>query len=173
MKPFLTVILILLLTSNCKKGIFVDDELTLNKQPVLDCQIEIDGYYYSKFGEIVRIYFIYNDGTVLSGGDIYENKLFEQEQNYLNGKFIEKYKENKLFYGICNIEGEQIKIEKWYPSSGGGLPVFLHAGRITNDTTFVITKSVRPKTGEEKELNEIYRFKRFSPKPDSTNSFIK
>ena len=53
------------------------------------------------------------------------------------------------------------------------MPVYLDKGEIQNDSTFLITKSIRSKTGEEKELNEIYHFKQFSPKPDSTNVFVK
>ena len=116
--------------------------------------------------------FFYRDGTLFSGGDVYENKLNEYEQKYQDGSFFDSKKDNKLYLGLFNIDTDIIKIEKWYPSSGGGMPVYLHSGEILNDTTFVITQSIRPKTGEQKELNEVYHFKEFSPKPDSTNTFI-
>lgn len=91
---------------------------------------------------------------------------------FIDGSFYESNNDKKLYWGLFNINTTIIRIEKWYPSSGSGMPVYLHEGEIINDTTFRITRSVRQKTGEEKELNEIYHFKEFFPKPDSTNSFI-
>lgn len=173
MKLLLTGIIIMLLLNNCKEDILEDDKLTLNKTPFAGQQLKIDGYYYATFGNILRIYFFYHDGTILSGGDVAEDVLSEQEQKYINGNFFVSKKDDKLYWGIYNIDGNQIKIEKWYPSSGGGMPVYLHEGIILNDTTFSITTSIRPKTGEEKQLNEVYHFKHFLPKPYSTTRFIK
>jgi len=163
---------IILSLSSCDK-ILVDDELTLNKKPYTSNQLQTDGYYFCKFGNIYRIYFLFRDGVVLSGGDVFEDKLKEQEKKYVDGSFFESKKENKLYWGVFNLDTNIILIEKWYPSSGGGMPVYLDKGEIQNDSTFLITKSIRSKTGEEKELNEIYHFKQFSPKPDSTNVFVK
>ena len=56
--------------------------------------------------------------------------------NYLGGVFI--------------INGQSIKFEKWYPSSGGGLPAYVREGDIINDTTFVISVSYRMKKGNNK-----------------------
>lgn len=173
MKQMIILLLTIILSSNsCDKGIIKDDNLTLEKISYTCNHLKINGYYYSQFGEIYRIYFFYTNGIILSGGDVYKTNLYEYEQNYKDGSFWASNKDNKLYWGLYNVDSSQIMIEKWYPSSGGGMPVYLHTGEIQNDTTFIITKSVRSKTGEEKELNEIYHFKELSPKPDSTNIFI-
>ena len=165
----------MILSSNsCDKEIISDDELTLDKTLYICNQLRIDGYYYTQFRDIYRIYFFYRDGTLFSGGDIYEDKLNEYEQKYKDGRFWNAKKDNKLYWGLYNVNSAyDIMIEKWYPSSGGGMPVYIHSGTILNDTTFHITKSVRPATSEKKSLDELYHFKAFSPKPDSTNNFIK
>jgi hypothetical protein len=61
-------------------------------------------------------------------------------------------------------------------SSGGQRLVYTNIGVILNDTTFQLTESYRLKKGEKTEyqiLDEIYHFRQYSPKPDSTNDFIK
>jgi len=169
----LCIIILTIAVCSCKKIFHIDDKLSLERQDYSGNQLRIDGYYSCKFGNLYRIYFLYSDGTVLSGGDVFEDKLQEQEQKYIDGSFFASKKENKLYWGVFNIDIKIIKIEKWYPSSGGGMPVYLHKGEIQNDTTFLITKSIHSKTGKEKDLNETYHFRQFSPKPDSTNTFIK
>ena len=78
MKLVLIIMGIILSLSSCDK-ILVDDELTLNKKPYTSNQLQTDGYYFCKFGNIYRIYFLFRDGVVLSGGDVFEDKLKEQE----------------------------------------------------------------------------------------------
>ena len=109
---------------------------------------------------------------VFSGGDIYIKDIPEYEQKYKDGSFWRKNRSNKRYWGVYVIKSDNIKIEKWYPSSKGGLPVFLHSGKILSDTSFIMTKSLRPSTCEEKPISEVYHFKRLQPKPDSTNAFI-
>lgn len=168
----LIIMAVVFSSNSCDKEILLDEKLTLEKESYTGNQLRIDGYYYTQFRDIHRIYFLYRDGTLFSGGDVYENKLNEYEQKYQNGSFWDAKKNNKLYWGLYNVDSDDIMIEKWHPSSGGGMLVYLHSGEILNDTTFVITKSVRPKTGEEKDLNEVYHFREFSPKPDSTNNFL-
>ena len=81
----------------------------------------------------------------------------------------------KFFWGVFNIKNNQILYERWCPSEPP-YRTYVREGNIINDTTFVITKLYRMVNGkktEESELNEVYHFKQFSPKPDSTNKFIK
>ncbi len=172
MKMLIAVISVMLCLKSCEKELHTDDVLTIEKSPFTGNQLRTDGYYYTRFDNIYSVYFFYSDGIVLSGGFVYEDELEEYEMGYKDGSFVASIRNNKLYWGGFAIDLERILIEKWYPSSGGGMPVFRQEGEIQNDTTFIITKSVRPKTGEEKELNEVYHFKAFSPKPDSTNSFV-
>ncbi len=168
MKIILLIITVMFFSNSCRKCIFPDEELTLSKEPYTGHQLRIDGYYYSEFGSVYRIYFLYYDGVILSA-DFLTESLVEQEQSSIYESFKST---KKINWGVFNIDNDIIQVEKWYPSSGGGMPVSIHKGEILNDTTFIMTISIHSKTGKQRELNETYHFKAFSPKPDSTNSFI-
>ncbi|MBW7845753.1 MAG: hypothetical protein H3C45_08955, partial [Bacteroidia bacterium] len=89
----------------------------------------------------------------------------------INSDSYKKYKSN---WGVFKIEGNFIQFERWYPSDPP-LKAYVRAGTIINDTTFLITESYRMQDGKKTEVktrNETYYFKQFSPKPDSTNTFV-
>jgi hypothetical protein len=169
---------LLFLFTSCKKDrLSKDDELSIQRTPYTGNQLRIDGYYFEKSNNsYFSLYCFYRNGGLLAAGGVFSST--QEMVEYLNKELInsQKYKEYKSNWGVFNIEGNQIKFERWYPSSGGGLPAYVRAGEILNDTTFVIKESYRMQKGkkiEVKERDETYHFKQFSPKPDSTNSFIK
>lgn len=165
--------------SSCNKDkIWKDDELSIQKVPYQGNQLRIDGYYYQqKDGDFYTLYTLYSNGILLYlGGGFTRDKLIELENSIQNGSFYNAAKTFKDYWGVFKIENNNIQFERWYPSSGGGLPAYVRSGNILNDTTFIIIESYRIKSGiktEVKERNETYHFKQFSPKPDSTNTFIK
>jgi hypothetical protein len=75
-------------------------------------------------------------------------------------------------WGVFNIKDNIIKFERWYPGQGAK-KAYVREGIILNDTTFHITKSYRSNGSELKDADEVYHFRKFSPKPDSTNVFVK
>jgi hypothetical protein len=81
-------------------------------------------------------------------------------------------RKDKVGWGVFLIKGNNIECEVWSTSVGGGLPVGRGEGIILNDTTFCIVKSINIRDGKEFPHNDIYHFRKFSPKPDSTNNFI-
>lgn len=171
----LIILSLLCLASNCSKDkIFKDDELSIPKLAYNGNQLRIDGYYYQeKDGNFFSLYCFYKNGVILYlGGGFTSVQIISLEDRFKNGSFYHDIKNYKDYWGVFNIHQNNIMFEKWYPSSGGGLPAYIRSGVILNDTAFLISKSIRSKTGEEKELNETYHFKQFSPKPDSTNVFI-
>ncbi len=163
----------ILLFGGCDK-LFKDDELTMTKTPYTGNELRIDGYYYqmsSVDGSFDDTYFLYRDGIVLScGGTPLEESPFDFMERLLNGQNV-TYQKEKSGWGVFNIQDSTIAIERWYPLEGG-LPAGLSEGVILNDTTFLITSLTRMKTGEVYERNDLYHFHAFSPKPDSTNTFI-
>ncbi len=172
MKIILLIMTVMFFSNSCRKCIFADEELTLSKEPYTGNQLKIDGYYYQKKdNDVFAVYFFYNDGTMLYGGGGFSlNKNYEAQ--FTSQEWISLVKKSKIRWGVFNIDSNKISFERWYPSSGGGLPVYIRSGNIQNDTTFTITKSIHSKTGEEEKEYEVYHFKAFSPKPDSTNNFI-
>lgn len=176
-KIILLVITVIFFTFSCIEGLFKDDdELTLDRIPYTGNQLRIDGYYYllDTDSTLLATYFFYKNGILLAGGGRpLPEGLDYIEENYFSSKeWIKKIPGKILKWGIFQIEGNKISFEKWYPSSISPTPAYIRYGEILNDTTFTITKSVRPKTGKKRTFFELYHFKEFSPKPDSTNDFI-
>ena len=152
-----------------------NDEFSMQKEPYTGTHFRIDGYYYLDYGNPATriINFFYRDGTMLSVGAVYVSDLDSVENSYRNGEWYRIYSEHILRWGIFTVNGSVIKHEKWYHSSGGGWPAYVSEGVILNDTTYKINSIYRPLTGERLADNAVYHFKQFSPKPDSTNTYIK
>jgi hypothetical protein len=173
------IIIIMSLFCNCSKdNLWKDDELSIPKTPYLGNELRMNGYFYHPYGtpEKLTIYFFYKDGTILLAGDHYEmNNRVEFEQSFTTNEFIEKRRNIKYCWGVFKIEGNNIRFERWYPSEKP-YKSYIREGIIMNDTTFQINTSYRMVNGKKTELaseNEIYHFRQFSPKPDSTNQYIK
>lgn len=175
MKFSLIVAYMIVCCSCSSDRIWKDDELSINRTYYTGNQLKIDGYYYQKYGnpEKLTIYLFYENGTLLFAGDGYElSKLNEFEQAITSQDFVSKLHELKYCWGLFTINTNTIQFERWYPSQPP-LKAYIRSGIILNDTTFQITKSIRSNGNEESIENEMFYFKKFSPKPDSTNSFVK
>ena len=162
------------ITTGCKKG-WRDDKLSLDRTDYNGSELRIDGYYYQeKDGEFYSLYFFYKNGVLQDlGGGYTPSELSELESKIKNGTF-DNANDVKYYWGVFQVDGSGIKFEKWYGERP--YPAFVRDGYIVNDTTFVITQSYRMKRGKkkvERAKDETYHFKKFSPKPDSTNEFIK
>jgi len=157
---------------SCKCGnLFEDMEFNLKRIEFKGSQFKLDGYYYQKYGdpEQLTIYFFYENGIVLHAGDGYS---FEIEKKFHEDQLYKKLRENKYCWGIFQIDTTSIKFERYYNSDNPSKEAYVSLGTILNDTTFIITRSIRSDGKFESEKNETYHFKQFSPKPDSTNNFI-
>ena len=139
------------------------DMLTIKRQNYMGNELRIDGFYYSK--EKVRnedhytIYFFYRNGVLFqtaASGTLSEVILELNNDNY-------DYKNEITSWGVFVINNNIITIEKWWPGNGYNAPVVKTMGIIKNDTTFSL----------ERSSYKDYFFTPFSPKPDSTNTFIK
>lgn len=117
----------------------------------------------------------YRDGILLYGSSFPINELDRHETMYRNGEHYNFSKGLKDSWGVFKIDGNKILFERWYPSQPP-LKAFVGSGIILNDTTFRITEYYRMQGGQKTNIessSEIYHFKAFSPKTDSTNNFVK
>ena len=170
-------ILVISLSSKCKWYNIPDDELNIVKQNYKGDELRIDGYYYyvSVVDETTyyQIYFLYSNGVILGGVLVDEKKLIEMEEDFIDGTYYDRSIIIKHRWGLFVIN-DSINFERWYPIQGP-LPIVTHIGVVLNDTTFHISERYILVNGQKTEIldrNETYHFKKFSPKPDSTNSFI-
>lgn len=156
----------------CTKG--NDDLLSLPLTPYTSNQLRIDGYYYQigYDGKTINsAYFFYGNGVLISTGGA-KTSLMEMD-SYIQKYYLhnQSYKKVKYDWGVFMIEKSVIKFERWYPSEKPH-KAFVREGIILNDTTFKITKSYYSNSSQHWTENETYHFRKFSPKPDSINTFI-
>lgn len=161
------LIALIFLLQNCKET-FNDDELSLNRVPFLDSSLRIDGYYIHKENSIIySSYVLYGNGIIRFTGGVPAG----EDEAYLEELFLRGLRnDQKGLWGIFLVKDSTITFERWY-SSEPPLRAYINEGKILNDTTFIITKTYRKDRVTIK--SELYRFKRFLYKPDSTNKFIR
>ena len=148
-----------------------DEKLLIERTPYSGSELRIEGYYYIYDTDGTRIKFLYRNGIMIDFiGGFSTTNLIEIDQKIADE--YERWKNNKLIWQVFLIKGNSIQYSGWSTSVGGGRPSFKTIGVIENDTTFRLTKSINS-DGEEFERNDLYHFRQFSPKPDSTNTFIK
>ena len=173
MKRIIFILHIVLLFIGCK-GLFdrKDDELSFVKTPNTSDKIRLDGYYYKyivpdKVG--IRIY--YQNGIVYSTSKFNDIKSFEKKAN--DGRNEITRESIKIQWGLYLIKEDSI-----FTNGLGIVSGDLHfsetfsKGIILNDTT-ILFKETKFSNGYIDSYNDTLHFKQFSPKPDSTNVFIK
>jgi hypothetical protein len=155
-------------------GCVKNDILTITKSPFLEDNLKTNGYYYNFWhvdsSSMVEINFLYKDGVLLHCGNNDSSDTYHREVEYQNGTFYKRIKDNKLYWGVYKVEEDSIFIERWYPFRPFG--AYRQSGVILNDSTYHLTRIIRVDGTEESQIDEVFHFKHFSPKPDSTNSFV-
>lgn len=172
----LIITTLVVLMSNCSKdNIWNDDILSMERKDYHGNQLRVDGYYYQKLNnQYFSLNIFFRNGILIAAGGVF-NSIPEMD-DYISTEFINnlEYKEYKSNWGVFAVEEDQLHFERWYPTDPP-LRAYVRAGLILNDTTFRITESYRMVDGQKTEVrerDELYRFRYFGPKPDSTNTFI-
>jgi hypothetical protein len=156
------------------KYILKDDKLSLGKTFIDSSILQLDGYFFRPYGKENKctIVLLYKDGTFCdwdAGVDV--SNLLSLEKDFLENSKLSKRKGLKFSWGIVSIKDSTIKLERWYASEPP-LRSYLKSGKISNDSTFVLTSSTRSDGSDRETINETYHFRKFAPKPDSTNKFV-
>ena len=99
--------------------------------------------------------------------------MLEFEKKVSDGTFYTNNKDYKSTWGIFKVVNNVVMIERVIGSGGLRGLAFIDYGEILNDTTIHIYKNEDPYTNVSSVKDDTLHFKQFSPKPDSTNVFIK
>ena len=167
------LLFLLIFVLGCNK--FKDEELSMQRIEYTGDELRIDGYYYRIYKnhamneESIQVCCLYQNGIFRWCGI---SKSFQDYENKIDD--INKSKQYKHNWGVFIVENDIIKYEKWVGARA--LEPYItriYAGNILNDTTFHITESYRPNGKERSTEDLMFHFRQFSPKPDSTNNFIK
>lgn len=155
----------------CSCQMFFGKDESLSQRPTNNRtnKIKLSGYFYVEFSEMVVIYFLNENGTIFQASGFPKSEWKESEESLgSNSKIAANLRYN---WGVYRIKEDSIQFERWYPSERP-YKTAMSKGIILNDSTFTITEVVSS-NGSFSSVNEVYRFRRFTPKPDSTTSFIK
>ena len=149
-----------------------DHKLTLAKSHNVSSSLLLDGIYlHTDSLDIVDLYFLYEDGTILSRGSVHIEDL-ETKLEQLDQSNDEKYKSMKFLWGKYIIEGDKIVFERWAPTDKP-YRAYRREGIILNETTFVIHQLSDINGNGLRVIDETYRFRKTNTKPDSGNEWIK
>ncbi len=170
MKKYYFLFIIGLLFTSCEFLIGKDDELSINRENYNGIELKMNGYYYTG-DSLISILFLYKNGVVLSAGSVQFEEWKKYEKLFNNNHFKKKLHNSRMGWGVFKINENEIMYERWYPSERPHHTA-IRKGKILNDTTFIILKSISHK-GKEKSRNEVYHFKKFKHKLDSVSKFIK
>jgi hypothetical protein len=146
-----------------------DEELTFKKTAYTGNEIRTDGCYYRVMSpdSTKAVYsFFYRNGVLLT---FIDSKNIDSLKGFENLQSMKKWKTN---WWVFNVQDSILTIQGWGDPWGSTRPLITSYSKILNDTTIQGIKSINSRTGEW-ESNLIVRFRKFSPKPDSTNVFIK
>ncbi len=154
-----------------------DSLLLLDREEFIETSLKLGGYYYSPFkthsGDRFITYFLYKNGVLLYGGSPLVNEIHVRENEYKDGTYGDYTKGNKTDWGVFQIKEDSIVIERWGATSGYSLKTAMYYGEILNDTTFLMKKYKSNYGGGIQSIQDTFYFRSFSPKPDSTNNYIK
>ena len=177
----LSAIVLAVVFSSCKK-LFEDEELSMERVDYTGTELRTDGYYYYRYQyydsredslyDCFLPWILYRNGVYFYGSVYDYSEMEEVEKKFEDGSFYDLCKDDKLSWFVFQISDSVIEFEGWDSGEHFSRPTVKRYAKIVNDTTFCMC-SKRPKNGENVKLGNGFHFKQFSPKPDSTNSFIK
>ncbi|MDR1763283.1 MAG: hypothetical protein LBR64_04940 [Dysgonamonadaceae bacterium] len=172
MKVLFAVSLIILM--GCEDW-FIKDEEFLKAIPYSGIELRTDdGYFFSKTSnnpEEGKVLFFYRNGAVFGGNYNYETGKLQ------NPEYLIDDIDNIRFWGTFSVSDNTLKYQFYSIFNGHYWRICEAQCNILNDTTFVRKKIFLLYNGKDvtDDFNtEItFHFRQFSPKPYSTNTFIK
>ena len=174
-KIFILAILLLVLSS-CRneEEIFLD--LDMPRRTYTGKELRTDGYYYSGYihtnkmgtlmlfrnGVCMFTYFDYRYGDATH---------YIENDKWGNKSYMNEVRSKPDGIGVFSVLRNVLEFQIFF--SGSGRVTQNCTGEILNDTTLRLTSWRYNRYGHVENIDELYYFKAFNNKPDSTSSFIK
>ncbi len=162
------------LACSCNK-LCKGDPLTLLKVAYNGGQIRTDGYYFGNAtsDDLVDIYFLYENGVFFNSG---ADSLAEAQSATISIDSTNEFsKRVKGAWGVFQVNGTTVEIERWQSSINGCETTVFERGDVLTDSAFIITYREYRSNGQvglEETPNSLFQFRAIPIKPDSTNPFI-
>jgi len=161
-----TISLLILMGCNTTKSIIMSSE-----HPIKENIIEMKGFFCREYKpNVYEIIFLYKNSVLLNIGScsMCEGKTVNEiVENQL--EMLDNLKERKDYWGAFSIRDYRIHLKKYFPIGWGSYSVKESSGIVIDKETIKITHI----NDEKLEKSRVYQFYPYSPKPDSTNQFIK
>ena len=171
-------VIIALSAGSCSKN---NIPVPLTKVEYTGNQLRTDGYYYSVDEDYLYVTVLYRDGFCIQPCTKITNVFGLDTLNHIdnllqNNNYISRLKDFPMQIGVFKINDIVIEIEIWNDAGriigGDVLNTFSYYGKILNDTTFFVYKSVDNEDDKTYTEDLTYHFVKYDSKPDSTNRFI-
>lgn len=171
-------VIIALSAGSCSKN---NIPVPLTKVEYTGNQLRTDGYYYSVDEDYLYVTVLYRDGFCIQPCTKKTNVVGLDTLNHIdnllqNNNYISRLKDFPMQIGVFKINDIVIEIEIWNDAGriigGDVLNTFSYYGKILNDTTFFVYKSVDNEDDKTYTEDLTYHFVKYDSKPDSTNRFI-
>ena len=145
----------------------------MQRNDYVGSELRTDGYYYyqEESGHVyTTVMFLYRNGVTLSARS-YSTLDLEIVEKEMISKY-DKLGKEKPYWGVFKIINNRIEYEQWVAPTEL-ISTSKSTGWIENETTFHITEQCFSYNKKKYSVNEVWRFKQFDNKPDSTNVYIK
>jgi len=156
---------------SCCSFLFPDEKFSIQRADYNGNELKFDGYYYRQdTSGNTLILFLYRNGIILSTR-AYPSCDLDYVENIMVDEY-DKIRKDKTRWGVFIVEYDKIEYEKWTTPTES-ITVKKGIGYIETDTTFRITENYFSYNNKKYLVDEVYHFKQFANKPDSTNNYIK
>ena len=159
---------------SCCKVFLPNEKLSMKREDYKGNELKIDGYYYhhqeDENNKFTLIVFLYRNGIIISTRAYPTLDLSVVEEEMV--KEFNEIQKSKVGWGVFRINYNSFEYEEW-TSPTEGMTLRKSSGFIENDTIFCITEHFFSYNKKKYHVDQVYHFRQFSPKPDSTNIFIK
>lgn len=166
--------------ANCGALMEPDEEFTFARMDQVNPPFKLNGYYYTRFpsteqgAQVEResIHFFFRNGIHFYCGSPTLAEVASTEEEIRTGVFYRQSNHNKSLWGIWKMADSKIVDEGWVNPNGTHL-VIRDSFRVADESTLVLFSTERIDGSKSRAWNETYRFRSFSPKPESTVAYIR
>lgn len=150
--------------------------LSLARASLAPGTLRLNGYYYERSNDRFNAFFLSSNGVFRgfsSGVDTLDMKGLDRQ---VAGAFPSEF-DVRYAWGVFQVNGEAIEIERWLPGVGQAYPTQLLKGKVINDSTIHIFQRIGDDSHDgwmkkrQYDVNEIYHFRVLKVKPDSVSIF--
>ena len=163
---------VIAILSSCKRILNCEEKekYTFSKTTYSGNLLKTNGYFYNNTFSIIIIYL---NGVLIDDKRSNYSNTLDIENDMTSGTYYRKIKNDIYRWEIFYINNHQIKSEGFSSKSGiTCMYQVISTYELINDSTLLLTNEINLDGSESKLKNDTFHFKQFSPKPDSTNSFI-